>query len=750
MKRRTPRTAEDPKASEPKTWSTGTPAVVSSLRHIVRRAGVGRGGKALLKVNQHDGFDCPSCAWPDPDGRRATAEFCENGAKAVASEAMTKSIGGAFFASRSLEDLRAQSDAWHDLQGRLAEPLLVDDGQHYRPIGWDDAFALVGDALRGLESPHQAVFYTSGRASNEAAFLYGVFARAYGTNNLPDCSNMCHESSGAALSASIGVGKGTVSIADLEAADVILCAGQNPGTNHPRMLSTLEAAVDAGAHMVAINPLKEAGLMAFAHPQKALGLLGRATKLAETYLQVRVNGDMALFRGFAKALFEGDAVDHAFVAKHTTGFEAYRAAVDATEWSTIESLSGIERSAIEAVAARLADTRKIITCWAMGLTQHHNAVATIREVANLHLLRGAIGVEGGGLCPVRGHSNVQGDRTVGICEKMPESFYAGIDEHVFAGKATCPREPGWDTVDAIRAMHRGDVKVFVALGGNFLMASPDTQFVADAMKKVELIVQISTKLNRGHLVVGKRALILPCLGRTEDDAGRFVSCENSMGIVQSSRGRLTPVSAQLKSEPEIIAGIAAAALGEDLVKWTWLVEDYDRVRDLIEKVVPGFESYNERVRVDGGFYLPNPAKERRWHTPSRKASFSAETLSAFRARPGHFVLQTIRSHDQFNTTIYGLDDRYRGIRGGRRVVFLAKEDMDELGVSAMQRVDLTSHYEGVERHAADFAAIPYDMPRGHAAAYFPEANALVPIDSVAAVSNTPTSKSIEISIRVRA
>lgn len=745
---RLPRASKGVKAGAAKTWSTGAPAVMSSLKHIVSRAGVGRGGRALLKVNQHDGFDCPSCAWPDPDGHRATAEFCENGAKAVASEAMKKSIGAELFARHSLADLRAQSDAWHDQQGRLAEPLLVEDGEHYRPISWDDAFALIGETLRGLDSPNEALFYTSGRASNEAAFLYQAFARAYGTNNLPDCSNMCHESSGAALSASIGIGKGTVSIADLEEAEVILCAGQNPGTNHPRMLSTLQRAVQNGAWMVAINPLKEAGLLAFKHPQHISGLLGfGGTELADEYLQVRVNGDMALFRGFAKHLFEKDALDHAFIEEHTTGIDEYRAVVEATEWSTIERLSGISERDIRMVGGGLADSSKIITCWAMGLTQHHNAVATIREVANVHLLRGAIGRAGAGLCPVRGHSNVQGDRTVGICEKMPEHFYAAVDEHVFSGRLRCPREHGWDTVDSIRAMHRGDAKVFVALGGNFLMASPDTDFVAEALRKCELIVQISTKLNRGHLVVGKRALILPCLGRTDLDGDRIVSCENSMGIVQSSRGRLEPVSPHLRSEPDIVAGIAAATLGEEVVRWRWLAEDYDRIRDLIEKVVPGFDRYNERVREDGGFYLPNAAKDRRWETPSGKAAFAADALSAFEVKPGRFVLQTLRSHDQFNTTIYGLDDRYRGIKGGRRVVFLAKDDMDQLGLIAMQRVDLTSHYEGVERHAKEFLAIPYDMPRGHAAAYFPEANALVPIESVAAVSNTPTSKSIEISIQ---
>ena len=728
---------------KPKSQAAGTPAVVSSLKQVFDKAGVIRGTKALLELNQAGGFDCPSCAWPDPDGDRSVAEFCENGAKAIASEAMHRTIGRAFFAAHSIEDLLAQSDAWHDLQGRLAEPMLLREGaDHYEPVSWDEAFAILAEELRGLESPDEAVFYTSGRASNEAAFLYQLFVRAFGTNNLPDCSNMCHESSGLALKEAIGVGKGTVTLDDFLEAEVILCIGQNPGTNHPRMLSTLEAAVKRGAKLVAVNPLKEAGLLGFAHPQHVSGLMGKATPLASTYLQVRVNGDMALVRGVAKAVAE---VDHEFIRDHTAGYDAYRCLLDATSWEEVEELSGIPRDAIVSLAGLVSTgQRRLITCWAMGLTQHRNAVATIREVANLHLLLGAIGRPGAGLCPVRGHSNVQGDRTMGIFERMPESFLEALEKQ--AG-VPVPRKHGFDTVDSIRAMHEGRAKVFFALGGNFAQATPDSAFTAEALRKCRLTCQVSTKLNRSHLIPGRRALILPCLGRSEKDSGRFVTTENSMGVVQSSQGKLTPASEHLLGEPEIIARLAEAVLGDvGNIRWRWLVEDYDRLRTWIEAVVPGFERFNERIREPGGFYLPNAAKERVWNTPTAKANFSSAPLDAFTVPPGRFLLQTLRSHDQFNTTIYGLDDRYRGISGMRDIIFLNPDDLTSLGIKPGQRIDLTSHWQDGERHLNGFRAIPYEIPRGTAAAYFPEANVLVPVGHVAEGSNTPASKSIEISI----
>jgi len=742
--------SNDESFAGPKTSAAGTPAVVSSLKHVFGKAGVARGTKALLRLNQAGGFDCPSCAWPDPDGDRSVAEFCENGAKAVASEAMNHSIGRDFFATHSISDLMAQSDAWHDLQGRLAEPMLLREGsEHYEPVTWDEAFNLIAGELRALGSPDEAIFYTSGRASNEAAFLYQLFVRAYGTNNLPDCSNMCHESSGLALKEAIGVGKGTVSMDDFLAADVIICVGQNPGTNHPRMLSTLEAAVKKGAKLVAINPLKEAGLLAFAHPQHAMALLGRSTPLASTYLQVKVNGDMALFRGVGKALLAAGAVDVAFVREHAAQYEEYRSLAGSTPWPEIEALSGISRAEIEALASMLAEgKRRLITCWAMGLTQHRNAVATIREIANVHLLLGAIGRPGAGLCPVRGHSNVQGDRTVGIFEKMPESFLAALEKQ--AG-VPVPRRHGYDTVASILAMDDGRAKVFFALGGNFAQATPDSGFTAAALRKCKLTCHVATKLNRSHLIHGSRALILPCLGRSESDEGaegpRFVTTENSMGVVQSSEGRLAPASADLLSETDIVARLAEATLGDTgSIRWRWLAADYDRIRSWIEAVIPGFDRYNERVREPGGFYLPNAAKGRIWNTPNAKANFSLGFMDATTVPAGRFLLQTLRSHDQFNTTIYGLNDRYRGISGMRDIVFLNPEDLAGLGVKPGERIDVISHWRDGERRLRGFRAIPYDMPRGMAAAYFPEASVLVPVGHVAERSNTPASKSIEVSL----
>lgn len=740
--------------------SAGLSAVGISLGHVVTKAGT-RGVRALRLLNQHQGYDCPSCAWPDPDDERSSFEFCENGAKAVASETMPANVNAAFFEAHSIDELAAESDMWLDRQGRIAEPVFRDEGaSHYAPISWDRAFSLIADEI-AESAPERCSFYTSGRASNEAAFLYQLFARNLGTNNLPDCSNMCHESSGKALGAAIGIGKGTVSMADLECADVILVAGQNPGTNHPRMLSTLQVARENGAHIVAINPLREAGLVAFSHPQKVgdalRGMLGNAPPISHQHLQVDVNGDQALFRGIAKALLELDesgasVLDRHFLREHTAGFDDYVGVLREASFSELERLSGISESDIRALAARIAEGKKrLITCWAMGLTQHKNAVDTLREVVNMHLLIGAIGREGAGFCPVRGHSNVQGDRTVGICEKMPESFYSALDD---ATGITSPREHGHDTVGALLAMHDGEVDVFVSLGGNMLQAAPDTDFVARGLKRTKLTVQISTKLNRSHLITGSRALILPCLGRSEQDVdslgnARFVTCENSMGIVQSSRGRLAPVSPKLKSEVDIIRGIAKAVLtrlGKSKVDWDRF-EDYAEVRRSIELVVPGFSGYEARAQEPGGFYLPNAAKKRKWNTANGKASFSSAPVRRFEvSTPGRFVLQTLRSHDQFNTTVYGADDRYRGIKGGRRVVLMAEVDMARLRLSALDLVDVTSHFEGQKRQVRGFRVVPYDVPEGSLAAYFPEANPLIPIGSYAELSRTPTSKSVEVSV----
>lgn len=740
-----------PKVGKPKTSAAGAAAVASSMNHVMRTAGPVRGTKALLELNQKDGFDCPSCAWPDPDDHRAVTEFCENGAKAIASEATTKQIDRSFFRKHSVADLLEKSDYWHDQQGRLVEPMVLREGAtHYEPIDWNDAFELIGSQLKSLDNPDEAIFYTSGRASNEAAFLYQLFIRHYGTNNLPDCSNMCHESSGTAMKQAVGIGKGTVTLDDIHEADTVICIGQNPGTNHPRMLSSLETCVENGGKIIAVNPLKEAGLMGFAHPQKISGMMGKSTQLATQYLQVKVNGDLALLRALGKEIFERDALDHDFIANHTNGIDAYKNICAAADYDDLCKRSGVSRKDVSELAdSVLSGDKKLITCWAMGLTQHKNAVATIREVANIHLLIGAIGRPGAGLCPVRGHSNVQGDRTVGIYEKMPEPFLAAQDKE-FA--MTCPREHGYDTVEAILAMHQGDAKVFFALGGNFLQATPDTHFTGQALQNCDLTCQVSTKLNRSHLITGKTALILPCLGRSERDTqiegDQFVTCENSMGIVHLSKGKLEPSSPELLSEPDIVARLAEATVGNtEKINWRWLIGNYDRIRNLIEKIVPGFAPYNKQVRQPGEFYLPNDTKRRVWNTPSNKAEFGAADMDQFEVADGHLVLQTLRSHDQYNTTIYGLNDRYRGIGMGRRIIFLNPEDMATRDISPVSLVDITSYWNDGERHVEKFYAIPYDIPAGTAAAYFPEANPLIPVNSTALESNTPTSKSIEISIQ---
>ncbi|MBS2031856.1 MAG: FdhF/YdeP family oxidoreductase [Deltaproteobacteria bacterium] len=747
--------AQPPEAPEPvsvskvPTVAGGIPAIASSMKFALAAPGPVRGARLLLKMNQHDGFDCPGCAWPDPDGKRSMAEFCENGAKALAEEATAHTIGAAFFAAHSVKDLAEQSDHWLGQQGRLVEPLVLRPGAtHYAPISWDEAFALVARELNALGSPDEAAFYTSGRTSNEAAFLYQLFVRQFGTNNLPDCSNMCHESSGTALSETLGIGKGTVKLDDFPKAQVIVVIGQNPGTNHPRMLTALQDAARAGAKLVSINPLPEAGLNRFKHPQEVLKLLGPGTALAHHWLQVRVNGDVPLLQLLGKMLLEANAIDRAFVDARTDGFEAYRANVMSRVDAELEELSGITRAELQPVAELLRTSERIIFCWAMGLTQHANAVGNIQEIVNLLLLRGSVGKPGAGACPVRGHSNVQGDRTMGIWERPKPEFLDAL-ARVFQFEP--PRKHGHDTVDTIRAMRDGNLKVFFALGGNFLSATPDTELTATALRRCTLTAHVSTKLNRAHLVHGETALILPCRGRTEIDVQQggpqFVSVENSMGVVHASRGAVPPASEALKSEVDIVASLAQVTLGSrSRVDWRALTHDYDRIRDLIEQVIPGFERYNARVRQAGGFYLPNAAREGVFKTDIGKARFTVHPLPALKLEPGQLLMMTVRSHDQYNTTIYGLDDRYRGIRHGRRVVFLNAADIDALGLHAGQVVDLTSHFQGEARVAKRFVVVPYNIPKRCAATYFPEANVLVPLDHTAARSNTPASKSVVISV----
>jgi molybdopterin-dependent oxidoreductase alpha subunit len=732
----------------------GLASATVALRRAADEMGLRRGLAALSRLNQQRGFDCPGCAWPDP-ARRGTLEFCENGAKAVAHEATRRRVGRDFFARWSIAELMERSDQWLEAQGRLVCPLVRREGRdRYEPISWDSAFALAGRALGELDSPDQAVFYTSGRTSNEAAFLYQLFVREFGTNNLPDCSHMCHESSGVALGEAIGVGKGTVSLEDFALADAIFVIGQNPGTNHPRMLTALQAARRRGCRIVAVNPLREIGLVRFAHPQEPLALLGHAGPIADLYLQVRVGGDVALLKGVMKAVLEEEArrpgrvLDWGFIRRHTRGFEALRHDLVRQDWGALEARSGVSREALREAASIYTGARRVIACWAMGLTQHRHAVANIQEIVNLLLLRGNIGVPGAGPCPVRGHSNVQGDRTVGITERPKPDFLARLGREF---DFEPPAQPGLNTVQAIRAMRDGRVRVFVALGGNFAMATPDTALTWEALRGCRLALHVSTKLNRSHLVAGRESLVLPCLGRSERDVQisgpQLVSVEDSMSVVHASQGALPPASGELRSEPAIVAGLAEATLGaRSRVPWSLLASDYDRIRERIERVVPGFEDYNRRLREPGGFVLDSGARRRRFDTPSGRAHFHVHPLPDDALPEGRFRLTTLRSHDQFNTSVYSPDDRYRGISGDRRVVLLHPGDAAAAGLAPGQRVDLTSHFRGQTRTLRGFRVVAYDLPRRCAAAYFPEANALVPVDSVAERSETPTYKSLEVSI----
>ena len=731
----------------------GLPGIYWSMKYAKDEMGPKRAAQTLLKMNHIDGFDCPSCAWPDPDRRKA-AEFCENGAKAVAWEATRKRVGADFFAEHSVADLLQRDDHWLERQGRLTQPMYVPPGgTHYQPIDWQDAFDLVAERLAAMDSPDRAVFYTSGRASNEAAFVYQLLARRSGTNNLPDCSNMCHESSGTALTETLGTGKGTVTFDDIaHESGLILIAGQNPGTNHPRMLTALEEAKRRGARIVAINPLPEAGLIRFRNPQSARGISGVGTKMADVHLSVRLNGDLALFAGVNKLLTERGAVDRDFLEHYTDGYDVAAQAWAGLDWATIEAHSGLRRREIEALADDVEAHDRVIVCWAMGLTQHKNAVATVREIVSFLLLRGNVGRPGAGAAPIRGHSNVQGDRTMGIWEQMPDSFLDAIrDEFGFAP----PREHGLDTVAALRAMRDGQVDVFIGLGGNFAVATPDTHVATKAMENVGLTVGIQTKLNRSHLHHGREALILPCLGRTERDvttAGeQFVTVEDSMSMVHSSRGKLLPGSPHLRSEVQIVCGIADALLGsaprqgrdERAIDWKGMARDYSVIRRHIAHVVPGFHAFEERVAHPGGFQLPNAARDsREFETSTGRAHVTANPLTAVEVPAGHLLLQTLRSHDQFNTTVYGYDDRYRGIKHGRNVVFVNPEDLAALGIADGDIVDVVSVFDDGERLLPGLRAVSYPSARGCAATYYPEANVLVALDSVADESNTPVSKSV--------
>ncbi|MGQ4354279.1 FdhF/YdeP family oxidoreductase [Streptomyces drozdowiczii] len=726
--------------------AAGLPAVAHSLRVAQQQMGLRRTAQTLLKVNQKDGFDCPGCAWPEGDERH-TAEFCENGAKAVAEEATLRRVTPDFFAAHPVSDLARRSGYWLGQQGRITQPVyLLEGADRYEAVTWERAFEIIAEELGALASPDEAVFYTSGRTSNEAAFLLQLFAREFGTNNLPDCSNMCHESSGSALTETIGVGKGSVSLEDLHHADLIIIAGQNPGTNHPRMLSALEQAKSAGAKIISVNPLPEAGLERFKNPQTPHGML-KGTALNDLFLQIRIGGDQALFRLLNKLILATEgAVDETFVAGHTHGYEEFAAAAAEADWDETLTATGLDRAAIEQALEMVLASERTVVCWAMGLTQHKHSVPTIREIVNFLLLRGNIGRPGAGVCPVRGHSNVQGDRTMGIFERPAPAFLDALDKEF---RITSPRHHGYDVVRAIRALRDGDAKVFLAMGGNFVAATPDTDVTEAAMRNARLTVHVSTKLNRSHAVTGARALILPTLGRTDKDvqAGgkQFVTVEDSMSKVHASRGNLTPASPHLLSEPAIVARLARTVLGPgSATPWEEFEKDYATIRDRISRVVPGFENFNARIAHPGGFTLPHgPRDSRRFPTATGKANFTAAPVEFPELPEGRLLLQTLRSHDQYNTTIYGLDDRYRGIRGGRRVVLVHPDDATALGLADGSYTDLVSEWkDGVERRAPGFRVVHYPTARGCAAAYYPETNVLVPLDSTADTSNTPASKSV--------
>ena len=746
----TPIENSPPKLGKPKLVAAGIPGVLASMSHSMNNNLLSSIFN-LSKVNRFHGFDCPGCAWPDPDNHRSRFEFCENGAKAVADERSSLKANPKFWSKWPVNELSTKSDNWLNKRGRITHPMvLMPNSMNYTEITWKEAFGMIADELASLDDTNKAIFYTSGRTSNEAAFLWQLLARWYGTNNLPDCSNMCHESSGVALTESIGIGKGTVKLDDFNKADLIIVIGQNPGTNHPRMLSALSDAKKSGASIISINPLKETGMVRFKHPQKPLDLLGSGRQISDEHVTVNINGDMALFRGFSKVIIESNSFHSEFIEEYTKGFDNYVNAVENTDWDEIVKQSGIHIDDIKRLGKIISKSKSTIVCWAMGITQHKNSVATIQEIVNLQLLGGHIGRPGAGICPVRGHSNVQGDRTVGINHKPNINFLNSLEENI---GIKAPQEHGVDTVGAVKLMQKSN-SVFISMGGNFLSAMSDTKITANALRNCNLTVQISTKPNRSHLVTGKKALILPCLGRTEIDQTtegiQFVSVENSMGIVHSSQGNSKPISSSLKSEIAIVTGIALALekkISRNKINWQFLSNNYDNIRNLIASCIGGFENYNSLVRKDGGFYLPNnPRDNLSFDTKSGKAEFISHKITSKKVNSNEFLMMTIRSHDQYNTTIYGLNDRYRGISNGRRIIFMNPEDITKNNLEKFQLVDITSHFNGKKRFSEKWFVVPYDIPQNNVATYFPESNSLIPLESVADKSNTPTSKSVVVTI----
>lgn len=742
------------KIKKPKVKAGGIPSIVSATKHLLKEMNPAKAGKVMFKLNQFNGPDCPGCAWPDSDGERSSlGEYCENGAKAIAEEATSKVVTPDFFKKHKISELKNKDEFYLGKLGRITQPVYKRSGSdYYEEISWEKAFKIIGDKLNSLASPNEAIFYTSGRTSNEAAFLYQLFVREYGTNNLPDCSNMCHESSGVALTETIGVGKGTVKLEDFYNTDLIIIAGQNPGTNHPRMMKALQKAKANGAKIISINPLKEAGLIGFEDPQSTKGFFGITSQLTNIYLQIRINGDVPLLKAIMLLLLReeeknpGKIFDTEFIKNNTSGYQEFISELRKQDLDSLAENCGLSLEEISKAVNLIINSKKIIYCWAMGLTQHKNAVDNIAEIINFLLLKGSIGKPGAGACPVRGHSNVQGDRTMGIYEKPKKEFLDKLREvYSFAP----PYENGYDTVEAMEAMHAKKAKVFFAMGGNFLSATPDTNYTGEALENCELTVNVSTKLNRTHFLTGDESLILPCLGRTDSDYKKgkeqFVSVENSMGIVHQSQGNLMPPSKKLLSEPEIVCRLAKAAIINSKVNWDKMIDHYDNIRDEIEKVIPGFENYNKRVRNNGGFYLPNSARDGNYNTITGMAMFTICETPELKLEDDEYLMMTIRSHDQFNTTIYGMNDRYRGIIKGRRIVLINKKDIHKAGLKHNQVVTLASYYEK-ERLVENFKIVEYEITERCVATYFPETNPIIPYTETARKSNTPASKSIKIKI----
>jgi molybdopterin-dependent oxidoreductase alpha subunit len=736
----------------------GWGAVRATARAVREQMDVHVAPLLLLRTNKPDGFDCPGCAWPDRD-HTSTFQFCENGAKAVTWEATRKRVTPDFFRANTVASLWEWTDSELENEGRLTHPVAYDRASDtYQAISWEDAFERIGAALRALPDPNMAEFYTSGRTSNEAAFLYQIFVREYGTNNFPDCSNMCHEATSVGLPKSIGIGKGTVSLDDFDRCELIISIGHNPGTNHPRMMGTLHEVARRGVPIIVLNPLKERALERFADPQNPVEMstLG-STAIASSYYQVKVGGDCAALTGIMKALLAmdeaaGSVIDHEFIAAHTNGFESLAASLRAAGWADIEYGSGLSRSNLETIAAAYARSNATIVSYGMGITQHLAGTSNVQQIANLLLLRGNFGKPGAGICPLRGHSNVQGDRTVGISEKPAAAMLQNI-EQTFG--FTPPSAHGHDAVAAMEAILDGRSKVFVSLGGNLPVALSDPERCFQAMRKLDFAVHIATKLNRSHLLIGKDSIILPCLGRTEVDVQatgpQSVTVEDSMSMVHASRGKLPPASEHLRSEPAIVAGIARATLPETRVPWLELVGDYDRIRDLIEAVFPDFKEYNVRIRHPGGFRLPLHATERVWKTASGRAEFLLpQAPSAALCDPSTLLLTTIRSHDQYNTTIYGYDDRYRGVFGRRDVVFMNEQDLADNNLKHGDVIDIHTALPSFEYlQLKGFTAVAYDIARGSVAAYYPEANCLVPLSYQDRQSGTPAYKSLPVRISGR-